>query len=103
MRSAAELYYTNHNNSYNTSGVTYDGLMTNACAPQKELFADAASGMKALTTLSNYPAGTQLICSLSADGTKWAVSASFADGQYWCVDSAGSSVLKPSPSIYTCN
>jgi general secretion pathway protein G len=106
IRNAAEIYYTSHGNSYSV------GNGTDSCHTTKDskgnfiptpntMFNDATSGLRALSTTSNYPAGTDLFCGSSSDGTKWSVSASLSKGnhRYWCVDSSGSSMETGQPYI----
>lgn len=79
LRAAAEIYYDN-NNGYGTA--------SNSCATQ--MFADTTSGMATYTSGSNYPSGTTLVCNSSSSA--YAVQANLnTSGQYWCVDSTGSS------------
>ncbi len=84
IRAAAEMYYSN-NSSYGTAST--------ACT--SGIFADTASGMAPLTTSTNYPSGTTLVCNSSS--TAWAVQANTSTANtYWCVDSTGASKEKTS-------
>jgi Tfp pilus assembly protein PilE len=80
-RAAAEIYYAS-NNGY--------GITASSCTTANSIFVDAASGMKALATVANYPAGTTLVCNSTA--AAWAMSANLSTtGKFWCVDSTGAS------------
>jgi prepilin-type N-terminal cleavage/methylation domain-containing protein len=86
IRAAAEIYYTD--------GVGYgaiaQGLFNSsipACAGG--MWDDVSSGMKALVTRDNYPAGTDGECNSNPSG--WAVAAMLSESKAWCVDSNGAS------------
>ena len=81
MQSAMALYQTGAGN-YGTSSVN-DGCTT---APAG-VWADATSGMAALSNESNYPANSSLTCYTT--GTGWAAQATLSDANYFCVDSNG--------------
>lgn len=83
LRSSAEIYYDT-NGSYGTSSSCGTGM-----------FIDSASGMSQLTSSSNYPGGTTLVCNSTASA--YAVQANLSTAnQYWCVDSLGKSKLTTS-------
>ncbi|MCR4279272.1 MAG: type II secretion system GspH family protein [Candidatus Zambryskibacteria bacterium] len=84
LRAAAEIYYDN-NNGYGTA-------VSNNCA--SGMFSDTTSGMNQYTASANYPsASLPLVC--NATGAAYAVQASLStSGQYWCVDSIGTSKSK---------
>lgn len=81
VRAAAETYY-------DTNG-HYGSVAVDTCSG--DFFGDTESGMAALTTQSNYPAGATLSCHTS--GTAYAVSALLTASTTgaWCVDSTGNS------------
>ena len=74
-RAAAEIWYDNKG-SY------------------KDMCSDAASSDAIYPYLkdSNYPAGTTVVCEVSTDNTAYAIKANLnTSGEYWCVDSKGTS------------
>jgi len=83
LRASAEIYYDT-NGSYGASSSCGTGM-----------FNDSASGMSQLTSSSNYPGGTTLVCNSAASA--YAVQANLSTAnQYWCVDSLGKSKLTTS-------
>ncbi len=85
IRTAAEIYYGNNNNTYAGANGSQTGLCT------------AASGG---STMWTDPLLASLITSTSASATAidcgdsntaWAVSVTLPSGGYWCVDSTGAS------------
>ena len=92
-RAAAEVYF-------DTAG-NYGPAAGNSCAAA--MFNDAASGMLAYTTSTNYPAGATLECVLvGTPATAYAISALLpgAGGtNNWCVDSTGQSKLNATDLI----
>lgn len=85
IRAAAELYFSAHGYSYGATPVT-------SCSAG--MFTDTTSGLAALSTSVNYPVGENtIVCNSIA--TAYAVSDNLSTtGQYWCVDSNGSSKLE---------
>jgi prepilin-type N-terminal cleavage/methylation domain-containing protein len=79
IRSAAELYYSDHGDYGGTASTCTTGSM----------FPDTTSGIAALVTQANYPSGDTLACFSS--NTAWAVSAKLSPtaGAYFCSDSTG--------------
>jgi prepilin-type N-terminal cleavage/methylation domain-containing protein len=92
VRNAAEVYYSNIG-AYGTATTATNAVADAAgetCNTASTMFADTASGMLALVSYDNYPAGTSLACNITANGTAYAVSALMSTaGTYWCVDSTG--------------
>ncbi len=79
LQSAAESFYVLNSNNY--------GADTTDCSDVGSMFQD--NEIKSLVTGTNYPAGTTLNCIV--DGNAYAVSANLSNGQYFCIDSTGSS------------
>ncbi len=92
IRTAAEIYFTDTNNTY---GTTITGLTAAAttigpgCG--EGMFTDGK--MSPLVLLTNFPSYSNTgKCTVSASGAGYAVSAKLnASGAYWCVDSKGAS------------
>ncbi|MDE1975428.1 MAG: type II secretion system protein [Patescibacteria group bacterium] len=78
MRSAAEVYYSSQGN--------YSGSSVAPSTCSSGMFQDPSSGMKALTTTTNWPSGQAPSC--YANGTQWSALASTTVG-HWCVDANG--------------
>lgn len=79
LRTAMETYYGS-NGGYGTAGTS--------CSTVGSAFANSL--VSPLVTTSNYPSGTTLACQNTANA--WAVSATLSTaGQFWCVDSTGTS------------
>lgn len=94
MRTAAEIYYGNNNNSYGSVQTTCAGM-----------FADTTSGMAALTAPTNYPGNVGPSCFNST--TAWASNILLSNGtSRFCVDSNGSATTTSTNTIgsadYTC-
>jgi prepilin-type N-terminal cleavage/methylation domain-containing protein len=87
IRAAAEIYYTD-GIGYGTAAQGLFNSSTPSCSGG--LWDDTTSGMKALVTRTNYPAGTDGECNSNPSG--WAVAAMLSDAKTaWCVDSNGNS------------
>ncbi len=85
IRSAAESYNIDHGDY---GGATTSGSCTTGGTGI--MFTDTSSGLSKLTTSTNYPTGTTLVC--NSDGTNYAVQGNLSGtGNYWCVDSTGAS------------
>jgi len=78
-RSAAEIYYSNNDNSYGPAVVN--------CTTVGTLFMDSSSGMAPLADTNNYPGVTTLDCGASV--TAYSVAATLTSGGAWCIDSTG--------------
>lgn len=87
MRASAEIYYDN------VGGYTASTMAAAALPCTGAMFVDVNSKMFNYTgTASAWPANTTLSCQATAGA--YAVSASLStSGQYWCVDSSGTSKL----------
>src|SRR4051812_21276310 len=70
VRNAAEVFYAGAN-AYgtNTAAINNTAITTGSCAGASTMLVDTASGMAALVTVANYPAGTALSCNITANGT----------------------------------
>lgn len=100
FRAAAEIYYDNNTNSY---GVSTMASPANPCTGA--MFVDAVSPTGSYTnSAASWPSGTLLSC--QANGSVYAVSANLATaGQFWCVDSKGTSKLEGAQvgsGVYAC-
>jgi len=84
-KNSAEIFFET-NRSYN--GIAGD--VSSDCTTANSMFQDSDSGMIQYTDLANYPLTTDIRCSSTA--TTYVVSASLQTaGEFWCVDSNGSS------------
>lgn len=87
VRNSAEVFFSSAGGYNGTAG-----NILNDCATVDSMFQDAGSGMSQYTDLAYYPPGTTLRCSSTA--TEYAMSGSLnTAGQFWCVDSLGTSRL----------
>jgi prepilin-type N-terminal cleavage/methylation domain-containing protein len=103
-RSAAELYYSDNNN-------TYGAAVTGAEAIGSSIGTGCASGMfgdsklTPYTLLANYPSYSNG-GKCTSNGTAYAISAKLnASNSYWCVDSKGNSSAETAlqaNSAYVC-
>lgn len=87
LRASAEIFYDT-NGSYGAANTTCSG------GTAVNMFADTASGMAQYTNPANYPSGATPVCRSSASA--YAVSAPLpgaGTGNFWCVDSLGTSKL----------
>lgn len=89
-RNSAEIFSDVNGGSYN--GVYGDVLndCTGVIEGPDTMFQDVGSGMEQHTNLNNYPVGTTIRCSSTAN--TFMISASLSGGtEFWCIDSAGAS------------
>jgi prepilin-type N-terminal cleavage/methylation domain-containing protein len=83
IRSAAEIYYGNNNNSY--AGIT--NTLTSAN--------DLNSGLGNLVSASSYPGGVQP--AVTSSSTAYIATHPLSTGSYFCVDSHGNATTTGSP------
>jgi len=104
VRTAAELYFNDNNNSYGAAVVGSEAIgasIGTGCATN--MFAD--SKVSPYTLLANYPSYSNA-GKCTTDGSNYAVSAKLnAAGSFWCVDSKGTSKATgalQANSVYVC-
>ncbi len=87
MRTAAEIFYGNNGNKYDTGAVVATCDTTTA----GQAFSDTTSNMKALVaaTTNNATATDCGITVSTASNQAWSVAATLSSGGYFCVDSTG--------------
>jgi type IV pilus assembly protein PilA len=84
MRTAAEIFYGNNGNKYQTGATAIT-----ACSGAGTAFADTVSNMSALISATTN-AATAIDCGIAADGSAWSVAATLPSGSgFFCVDSTG--------------
>jgi prepilin-type N-terminal cleavage/methylation domain-containing protein len=104
IRSAAELYYSDNNNTYGGAVVGNEAIgasIGTGCATN--MFND--SKLTPYTLLANYPSYSNA-GKCTSNGSAYAISAKLnAASSYWCVDSKGNSGLETAlqaDSTYVC-
>jgi prepilin-type N-terminal cleavage/methylation domain-containing protein len=106
LRSAAELYYSDNNNTYGiaVSGVETAGTTRIGTGCGNGMFASALLSPYTLNT--SYPSYTHGLGKCTTDGINYAVSVRLnASGQFWCVDNRGASrptTALQANSVYVC-
>lgn len=86
FRAKAEGYFS----SPNGYGIPVTGTL--GCSKPGSMFTSNVytgnTNYKPLFDPTDYPAGIELTCNVSADGQSYAIGASLLGGGYWCVDSS---------------
>jgi prepilin-type N-terminal cleavage/methylation domain-containing protein len=92
LRAQAEIYY-DANGKYGANSTAVDGTSTAACNTASTVFSSASTPSLNPGIVAASTSGTQATCSMTIQGTAWAVSVPLKAlaGSSWCVDSTGAS------------